>query len=328
MARLLIDGASTHLGRRVAEVAARSGLDVDPDPAPGAVGAGDRVVVLAPESEAEVDGTGVGGVDLPSAAEWFSAARSAGARSVVVLSSAMVYGAWPDNPVPLTEDAVLRPNPGCRFALAKAELERMAAELATDQPALSVAILRPTLTVVPDSGAVDWLARSLWHTPTVRHGHADPGRQFLHADDLARAVVLAAVTDLRGAYNVAPEGWIAAPGQLALAGRSGGVRVPENMAEPVASTRWRFRLTSTPPDVVPYTMHPWVVSADRLRAAGWEPQFSNEEAFVVGHRESWWASLSARRRQEISLAAFAGGLTAVGGGVVLGLRGLARRPRR
>ncbi|MBV9042245.1 MAG: hypothetical protein JOZ68_14660, partial [Acidimicrobiia bacterium] len=35
---------------------------------------------------------------------------------VVYLSTAMVYGAWPNNPVPLTEDAPMRPNPDFAFA--------------------------------------------------------------------------------------------------------------------------------------------------------------------------------------------------------------------
>ena len=54
------------------------------------------------------------------------AAAAAGRAHVVVLSSATVYGAWPTNPVPLTEDAPLRPNPGCAFAVQKAEIERLA----------------------------------------------------------------------------------------------------------------------------------------------------------------------------------------------------------
>src|SRR4051794_14153036 len=45
----------------------------------------------------------------------------ASTRTVVYVSSAMVYGAWPNNPVPLTEDAPMRPNPGFGYATAKAE---------------------------------------------------------------------------------------------------------------------------------------------------------------------------------------------------------------
>ena len=37
-----------------------------------------------------------------------------------------------------------------------------------------------------------------------------------------------------------------------------------------------------PPNVVPYLVHPWVVANDRLRAAGWRPQHTNEEAIIEG----------------------------------------------
>jgi len=329
VARLVINGADTALGQSIRAVAqATTGHDIVAGDSPDDLRAGDRVVMLAARRGDEVDGTTVGGVDLAGTARWLDAAASARPDSIVVLSSAMVYGAWADNPVPLTEDARLRPNPGCRFAVAKAELERLAAEFRREAPDVAVSVLRPTLTVRSDSGAVEWLERSLWHTPTIQNGHADPPRQFLHLDDLAAAVVVALESRFTGAANVAPEGWLAAPSQLALAGKSGTLRVPEGAAGGVADMRWRFQLTSTPPDVVPYTMYPWVVASDRMRSLGWTPQFTNEEAFVVGHRETWWSSLSARQRQEVSLGAMVGGLVAIGGGVGAVVRRAAQRSSR
>ena len=38
------------------------------------------------------------------------------------------------------------------------------------------------------------------------------------------------------------------------------------------------------PGSCPTPQYPWVVANDRLRAAGWEPRWSNEEAFVAGTR--------------------------------------------
>src|SRR5690606_23631370 len=50
-------------------------------------------------------------------------AATLGAHHLVVVSSAMVYGAFTNNSVPLTEDAVLRPDPTFVYArqLAAAE---------------------------------------------------------------------------------------------------------------------------------------------------------------------------------------------------------------
>jgi hypothetical protein len=76
---------------------------------------------------------------------------------------------------------------------------------------------------------------------------------------------------------------------------------------------------------LPFTVHPWVIANDRLRAEGWEPASSNEEAYVSAHRASPWATLSPRRRQELALGA--AGLAIVGS-LALGATALARRRRR
>jgi len=52
------------------------------------------------------------------------AAGAVGATHLVLLSSATAYGAWANNPVPLTEDAPLRPNPELEFAVRAAERDR------------------------------------------------------------------------------------------------------------------------------------------------------------------------------------------------------------
>ena len=55
-----------------------------------------------------------------------------------------------DNPVPLTEDAPLRPNPELDFAVRAAERERLAAEWRPTHPGATVAVLRPAVPVAED----------------------------------------------------------------------------------------------------------------------------------------------------------------------------------
>src|SRR5687767_14256648 len=55
-------------------------------------------------------------------------------RSLVHVSTAAVYGAWPDNPVPMPEDTPLRPNVGFAYAGAHAESERLVAEWRDEHP--------------------------------------------------------------------------------------------------------------------------------------------------------------------------------------------------
>src|SRR3546814_20833692 len=76
--------------------------------------------------------------------------------------------------------------------------------------------------------------------------------------------------------------------------------LPERVALRVASLRWRAGLAPTPPELLPYTVHPWVIATDRLRADGWEPTSSNAEASVGAHRAGPWSTLSPRRRPELA----------------------------
>lgn len=241
------------------------------------------------------------------------AAAAVGASHVVLLSSATAYGAWANNPVPLTEDAPLRPNPGVAVAAEKAEAERAAAEWRDDHPGSTVAILRPTVTVAPDANG--WLARALARSSSLPVADEEPPAQFLDVDDLAAAVDLARRARLDGPRNVAPDGWISGDTVRALAGGVPRVRLPERIAVHLAHLRWRWGLAPTPPELLPYTVHPWVIANDRLKADGWEPRSSNEEAYVAAHRAGPWATLSPRRRQEIALGA--SGATLLGGVAVV-----------
>lgn len=236
------------------------------------------------------------------------AAGSAGVKRLVLMSTAMVYGAWPDNPVPLTEASLLRPIPDFGFAVSKAEQERFAARWAEEHPAVGVVTLRPTATLAEEH--VGWVVRSL-RSAAKLSGDSEVPVQFLHLDDLASAVELCVVGNLTGVFNVAPQGWISSGTALDLMGRTPRVDIPEQFLRRLAGWWWEHRLAPTGPGVLRYARFPWVVASDRLRAAGWTPQFTSEQACISGHKSPPWRMLDSRRRQHIAL-----------GGAVLGGLGL------
>ena len=229
---------------------------------------------------------------------------------LVVMSSAMVYGAWKDNPVPLTEDAAVRPNPDFDWAVQRRQLERMALEWGQGR-GRAVTVLRPTAVVAEDR--LGQLANTLRAARAGVVADADPPVQYLHAEDLAAAVVTAVDVCYDGALNVAPDGWIPPDTLADLEGPQPRLRMPSHLVRLVSALRWRFGLAPTPPGVVPYTAHPWVVANDRLRALGWSATHTNEEAWVVSHGPGPLESLPARRRQELLLAAATVVVLAVGG---------------
>jgi nucleoside-diphosphate-sugar epimerase len=282
----------------------------------------DTVVHLAFAAGPELDDDGTARANVEGTRRLLDAAGAVGVGHVVLVSSATVYGAWPANPVPLTEEAPVRPNPGAGYPVQKAENERLGGEWASAHPGTTVTVLRPAVAVA--EGEHSWLARSLGLTAGVRAGSDDPPLQLLHLDDLADAVELARRKRLDGVFNVAPDGWLSGEQARALAGTPPRLRLPERVVTAAAGFLWRWKVGRMPPGLVPYTMHSWVVANDRLKAAGWAPSHSNEETYVESTEGTPWSELSPKRRQDLALGA--AGVAVLGAAV--GTFAVVRRLRR
>jgi nucleoside-diphosphate-sugar epimerase len=242
-----------------------------------------------------------------------------GARQVIRVSPTSVYGAWANNPVPLTEAAPLRPNPGFSPAVHAGEVERALAQWSGDHPGVSVTTLRAAPVVGP--GADTLTSRLLLARPPLRVRDAAPPVQALHVDDLVNALVFTITESLTGTYNVAPDGWLSAEEAMALVGRTAVPPLPAEVLERALTRTWTSGVGEIPPGIVPYLTHPWVVANDRLRSTGWVPEHSNEEAIVEGLE-----ALDTRSHSKLALALALGG-AAVAAGAAAGAI-LRRRSRR
>ncbi|MGH8993445.1 MAG: NAD-dependent epimerase/dehydratase family protein, partial [Acidimicrobiia bacterium] len=218
-------------------------------------------------------------VNVAGSRRVLEAAEAAGVRKVVLVSSATVYGAWPNNPIPLNEDAPMRPNPGFPLAAHKAEAERLLAEWKTTHPQSVATVLRLATVVGP--GADHALARLLRSRLPLGLAGASAPVQFLHEEDAVEALVLAVARDLPGVYNVAADGWLSRDDLRGVLGRRVQAGIGPELAERALGRLWPAGLADLPPTAIPYLVHPWVVAIDRLRAAGWSPGHSNEEAVLA-----------------------------------------------
>lgn len=265
--------------------------------------------------------------DLTLVRRVLAAAGEAGVHHVVLMSSATVYGAWSDNPVPLTEDAPLRPNTGFEFAASRAELERLSMDWREEHPGTTVTLLRPA--VSPSTvGVGGWLFRAVQPGIGERVTQTTPAMQFVHVDDIASAVAHVALHPLDGPVNVAPDGWIRAEDAPALLGATVSVPIPGRVGTVLTGVAGRvghlFEGHSRPDGAEAWTRHSWVVANDRLRSTGWVPRSTSEETIVAARKPSRFAELFARRRQEVTLAAVL--LATLAG--LLGVSFLVRRGRR
>ena len=331
--RALVAGADSAIGPPVLRALAAAGVDV---------------AVLGPGDEAEVPDAWAGRpftvVDLTVGDHDGLATRRSsvteagrvlldlldrtGATHLVLVSSALVYGAYPGNPVPITEEAVVRPDPSFVFARQLAGVEESIERWRRGSAGRRVAVLRPVVTVAVGA-ATSTLMTALTAGFGQRLGQEDPPAQFLHPDDLATAIVTVVCDRSDGVVNVAPDGWIPGHRIRALSGSHWRVPLPGRAAEVVSAWRWRLQRGPIPPGLLSYTQAPWVIANDRLRALGWRASVTNEQAYVEGTEEPWWGSVSPKRRQEFALlGAVAGVVAVVALGAIIGRRTWLRSRRR
>lgn len=307
--RVVVSGGQWPLGRRVISLLqADGGFDVrEVNQSTDVIDAPlDVFVHLSPgDHDALVERRRSAVIGTP---ELLQAATVQGAKHIVLLSSAMVYGAWPNNPIPLTEDTALRPDFGFAFARQLATVEQLVDDWRESDHDRSATVLRPVPSMAADGASS--LVRALAAGMGGRLGEDDVPAQFLHLDDLAQAVVLSTRKKLNGVYNVAPDGFVHSARVRSLWGMAPRLRLPDRMSEIVSDLRWRFQRGPIPPGLRPYVRSTWLVSNGRLRAEGWTPTVTNEQAFVEGTDAKWWTMLTPKRKQEIALGAMITGIFA------------------
>jgi nucleoside-diphosphate-sugar epimerase len=248
------------------------------------------------------------------------AAATVGAKRLVRVSSATVYGAWANNPVPLPETAALRPNPDFSPAVQGAEVERLLGVWKADHPDVVTTTLRAAPVVGP--GAERLPARIILGRPPLRVRGANPPVQVVHVDDLVAALALAATTDLPGVYNVAADGWIPADDARALVGRVNTPGIPEELLTRALRRAWVLGFGDIPPGLVPYLVHPWVIENKRLREHGWVPHHTNEDAIAEA------AAALAAANHGVDVRVLAAGAGAAGAALVTTALVVRRKRRR
>lgn len=218
-------------------------------------------------------------VDVNGTSNVLEAAAEAGVQQVLVASSATAYGAFPDNPVPLTEEHPVRGVPSFEYARDKAESDRICQLWANQYPDRTMTILRPCVVFGP---TVDnFILRLLTAQPFVADLGGDAPVQLVHEDDLVDAMTGLLGGRHGGAFNVAADGTMALRECAQAIGRP-FVRVPRRAYWGLATLLWRLRISEAPPGYLHFVVNPWVVSNDKVkRTLGWEPRHTTRETFEL-----------------------------------------------
>lgn len=225
-------------------------------------------------------------VNLNGSQNVFKCAAKAGVGKIVYTSTAIVYGAHPDNEVPLTEESPLRANLDFSYPAHKLEVEYVVKEIRQEFPDLTFTVFRPAIVFGPNADNT-WSHQLEMPVIFGIRGYAPPF-QFVHEEDVRAALLFAIFNDLDGAYNLAPEGWLEREEVLEVVGRP-TFEISESRAFSLSDKLWSAGLGEAPPGMLHYVMHPWVMAVDKLAAAGFTCARSNRDALeaTVSHTSEY-----------------------------------------
>ena len=207
-----------------------------------------------------------------------TAAAAGGVGRVVLITSAMVYGASPDNPVPIDEAAPLLAEPDGSVVGDFMEIEQLAERSPRTNPGMEITVVRPAALV---GEGIDTLITRHFEAPRLLavKGCA-PRWQFCHVADLLSAIELAAAGDVSGAFAVGSAGWLEQDQVEELSGLR-RIELPAGVTFATAQRLHRAGITPAPVSDLHYVVYPWVVDCRTLREAGWRPTVTNAEALQV-----------------------------------------------
>jgi nucleoside-diphosphate-sugar epimerase len=249
-------------------------------------------------------------------------AAAAGVAHLVVVTSAMTYGASPTNDVPLPEDAPLAADPDEGLVGDLLAVEQVLRGVSEVHPGLAITVVRPAALVGP---GIDTVITRHFEAPrllTVKGGC--PAWQFCHVEDLATALVTTVERSLGPVVTVGSHGWMSQAEVETVSGMH-EVELSETMALGIGHRLHRVGLLPFPPSDLAYVMYPWAVSSSTLTAAGWQPTYDNATCLLAlidsirGHH-----AMAARRldRKDAALGAASAAVALVGTAAIM------RRRRR
>jgi nucleoside-diphosphate-sugar epimerase len=207
-----------------------------------------------------------------------TAAAAGGVGRVVLVTSAMVYGAQPDNPVPLPEDSPLSVDSDDSVVSDMLEIEHLAERSARAHLGLQISVARPAALV---GDAIDTLVTRHFEAPRLLAVKGCAARwQFCHIDDLVSALELSVAGKVTGRFAVGCDGWLEQDELEEIAGLR-RIELPAGLTFATAQRLHRAGMTPAPVADLRYVVYPWVVECQALREAGWQPRYDNAAALEV-----------------------------------------------
>ena len=222
-------------------------------------------------------------VDVNGTHNVLEAAAEVGIRQVLVTTSAVAYGAFPDNPNPITEEHPVRGVARFSYARDKTESDRIVQLWALQHPDVITTIVRPCIVYGPN---VDNYLVRLWSKApvVVDTGNMDSHTQFVHEDDVVEAIAQLLFGRHAGQFNLSPDGLMTRR-ECAELLETRVIKLPVWLYRLLGKLYWRLRLSEAPSGGIDFELYPWIVSNEKLKKTlGWTPRYTSRETFEIAMR--------------------------------------------
>ncbi len=301
MKNILITGVSGYLGTRLAEALADEemagevvGMDIRPP-----VRASDRITYYQKDIRDDAIGPlfsrhsidtvlhlafvvkpihnlkKMHDIDVNGTRNMLELARMSGVKHFIAISSTLAYGAHPDNPKRIREDAPLRGNKTFPYGFYKAATDQMMQDYAAGHPEMKITILRPCTVFGP---SVDnYISRMLFLPLTMCVKGCDPPVQFVHEQDFVAACMAALANPVPGAFNIAGDGTLTVS-EIAKMLKTRVAPIPAKILYPALECLWRLRCPKIEVNrgYLDYIRYPFVASNKKAKKElGFFPGYSS-----------------------------------------------------
>ena len=224
-------------------------------------------------------------IDVNGTENVLRAAEAAGTGHVLVASSTTAYGAWPDNPIPLTEDDPVRGVPTYAYARDKTEIDRLCQLWAVQHPDRLMTIFRPCIVFGPNVS--NYIIRAWQNMPFVPLiDGVDAEWQFVHEDDLVEGIAGLAIERKAGIYNITGDGTVRFSEIARMVGKKTR-KISLKFSYRLQNALWKLHVprTEAPAGQIYFTRYSWVASNDKLKAElDWEPRYTSLATLEIALR--------------------------------------------
>jgi UDP-glucose 4-epimerase len=199
-------------------------------------------------------------------------------RKLVFKSSAHYYGTDRDDPAFFTEDMRRAHEPQTQLKRDIVDAETSVADFRDKHPAVTVTRLRFCNVLGPDMMTSHARLFALPAVPTI--AGFDPRYQFIHVDDVVRALEFAVANEYAGIYNVAPDGVLALTEVIGLLGKQALPVLPPWGTGAAASVLKRLGVR-IPPEMILQLRYGRGLDNRRFKALGFQYEYTTRETVIA-----------------------------------------------